>query len=66
MILKTIRQKNEIIAFLTDHASAKNAELAELLGVKSTRVKQLLGEMIDDGIVVAEGANRNRIYKLKA
>ena len=35
------------------------------LGVKSTRVKQLLKELLDEGVVVAEGNNKNRVYKLK-
>ena len=64
--IKSSRQKNEIVAYLTDHISAKNIELAELLGVKSTRVKQLLKELIDEGIIVAEGSNRNRTYRLKS
>lgn len=58
-------QKEAIIEYLTDHVSAKSSEIAELLGVKSTRVKNLMSELIADGIVVAEGANRNRTYKLK-
>ena len=63
--IKTTRQKNEIITYLTDHVSAKNTDIAELLGVKSTRVKQLLKELLDEGVVVAEGNNKNRVYKLK-
>ena len=63
--IKTARQKNEIITYLTDHVSAKNTDIAELLGVKSTRVKQLLKELLDEGVVVAEGNNKNRVYKLK-
>lgn len=63
--IKSARQKNEIITFLTDHVSAKNTDIAELLGVKSTRVKQLLKELLDEGVVVAEGNNKNRVYKLK-
>ena len=63
--IKTARQKNEIIMYLTDHASAKNADIAELLGVKSTRVKQLLKELLDEDVIVAEGSNKNRVYKLK-
>ena len=64
--IKSSRQKNEIVAYLTDHISAKNTEFAEILGVKSTRVKQLLKELIDEGIIVAEGSNRNRTYRLKS
>lgn len=63
--IKTARQKNEIITYLTDHVSAKNTDIAELLGVKSTRVKQLLKELLNEGVVVAEGNNKNRVYKLK-
>ena len=63
--IKTARQKNEIITYLTDHVSAKNTDIAELLGVKSTRVKQLLKELLDEGVIVAEGSNKNRVYKLK-
>ena len=63
--IKNARQKNEIIMYLTDHVSAKNADIAELLGVKSTRVKQLLKELLDEDVIVAEGSNKNRVYKLK-
>ena len=63
--IKSARQKNEIITYPTDHVSAKNTDIAELLGVKSTRVKQLLKELLDEGVVVAEGNNKNRVYKLK-
>lgn len=64
--IKSMRQKEEIINYLTDHISAKNSDIAALLGVKSTRVKKLLSELITEGVVVTEGGNRNRTYKLKA
>ena len=64
--IKSMRQKEGIINYLTDHISAKNSDIAELLGVKSTRVKKLLSELITEGVVVAEGGNRNRTYKLKS
>ena len=64
--VKTGDQKAMIIDYLTDHAEGKSAELAELLGVKSTRIKKLLSELVAEGIVTAQGGNRNRTYKLKA
>ena len=64
--IKSARQKEEIIAYLTDYVSAKSSDIAELLGVKSTRAKKLLSELIAEEIVVAEGGNRNRTYKLKS
>ena len=63
--IKSARQKEEIIAYLTDHISARSADIAELLGVKSTRAKKLLSELTVEEIVVAEGGNRNRTYRLK-
>ena len=64
--IKTARQKNEIITYLTDHISARSADIAELLGVKRTRAKKLLSELTAEEIVVAEGGNRNRTYQLKS
>ncbi|MDO4853776.1 MAG: AAA family ATPase, partial [Clostridia bacterium] len=64
--IKSARQKEEIIAYLTDHISARSADIAALLGVKSTRAKKLLSELTAEEIVVAEGGNRNRTYKLKS
>lgn len=54
-----------MINYLLNNETAKNSDFAELLGVKSTRVKQLLKELVDAEMVVAEGGNRNRSYRLK-
>ena len=66
MTTKSARQKEEIITYLTDHISVISADIAELLGVKSTRAKKLLSEQTAEKIVVAEGGNRNKTYKLNA
>ena len=63
---KTIANKAMIIEYLTDHVSAKSSEISELLGLKASRTKTILSQMIDEGVVVAEGEKRNRVYKLKA
>lgn len=65
MTIKAAQQKSEIVSYLTNHISAQNSDIAALLGVKSTRVKQLLQELVADGIVVAEGEKRSRRYRLK-
>ncbi len=64
--IKSAGQKDLIIAYLTDHVTASGAELGALLELKPTRVRTLLRELVTDGIVVAEGGNRNRIYRLKS
>lgn len=53
------------VCILTDHVSTENSDIAELLGVKSMRVKQLLKERQDEGAIIAEGGNKNHMYKLK-
>ncbi len=62
---KNLEQKNMIVQFVREHGSVKNSELCELLGVKSTRIKQLLYELLDGDILVANGSNKNRTYSLK-
>ena len=64
--IKTALQKETVVVYLTEHIEAKSSEIAELLDLKPTRAKELLYEMITDGTIVAEGANRNRVYKLKS
>ncbi len=58
--------KTRIIEYLTEHISAKSSEIADYLGLKSSRTRDYLNELIADEIVVAEGSNRNRVYTLKA
>ena len=60
------RQKNTVIQYLTDHSSAKTAEIAEALDVSVPRARSILSKLIEEDFVIAEGANRNRKYRLKA
>ncbi len=59
-------QKQAVIAYLTEKIAAKNTEIAELIGVNDVRARRLLTEMVAEGTVVAEGGNKNRVYKLKS
>ena len=60
------KMKETIIACLTDRAEAKASAIAEYIGLKPSRTRDYLNELIAEGIVVAEGSNKNRVYKLKA
>ena len=64
--MKSASQKAMIIDYLTDHAAGTTADLSALLGVTPSRVKKLLYELIIEEIIVAEGGNRNRTYRLKS
>ena len=63
---KTIAHKQTILVYLTENIFAKSSDIADLLGLKPTRAKELLVEMVNDGLLMTEGENKNRIYKLKA
>ena len=58
--------KETIIAYLTDHAEAKASAIAEYIGLKPSRTRDYLNELIAEDVVVADGSNRNRTYKLKS
>ena len=61
-----IKTKESIIAYLTDKPEAKASSIAEFIGLKPSRTRDYLNELIAEGIVVAEGKNKNRIYELKS
>lgn len=62
---KTDVQKNTIIEYLTVQVSASRVELEMLLGVKRSRIRTLLGALMEEKVVVAEGNGSRRRYKLR-
>ena len=62
---KTGDKKEAIISYLKKNEVGKATEIAKLLGLKPTRTREILAEMINDEIVIPDGENKNRIYKLK-
>ena len=59
-------QREIIIDYLTKHISATSSELAELIDVKNSRIKEILRSLTAEEIIVANGSNRNRTYSLKS
>ncbi len=57
--------KQRIIEYLKDHVSAGSLDIADYLGLKSLRTRDYLNELIAEDVVVSEGGNKNRKYKLK-
>ena len=55
-----------MIAYLIDHPEAKSAAITEYIGLKPSSTRDYLNELIAKEIVVTEGGNRNRTYRLKA
>ncbi|MBO5335886.1 MAG: hypothetical protein J6A94_01985 [Lachnospiraceae bacterium] len=64
--IKNIAHKNAIIEYLTRNVTAMNMEIAELLDMKPSHVKDLMEELLQEEIIVAEECDEKRIYRLKA
>ncbi|MCL2157978.1 MAG: putative DNA binding domain-containing protein [Oscillospiraceae bacterium] len=61
---KSDDRKRGIRDYLAFHAASTSKEVAEHLGISSDRARVYLQEFVSNGIVVAEGENRNRTYRL--
>ncbi len=59
-------QREIIIDYLTNHVTTTSTELAELINVKNSRIKEILRSLTAEEIIVANGSNRNRTYSLKS
>lgn len=53
-----------ILAYLKEKGQCKTSELSELLGLKPTQTKAYLYKLLQEGMIVAHGANKNRTYSL--
>ena len=60
------RAKESIISYLTDHPKAKTKEIAEYIGLKESRTRDYLKELIEEDTVEAFGENKSRVYYLKS
>lgn len=62
---KTQQNRERILQHLETQEQATAVELCEVLGVKISRTKQILQDMVSDGLIEAIGENKNRIYRRK-
>ena len=61
-----LRVKEQIIGYLTDHATAKVSEIAAFIQLKPSRTRDYLRELTEEDIIVAEGERKARTYRLKS
>jgi predicted HTH transcriptional regulator len=62
---KTQKQREDIINLAKEKGEFKTSDLLELLNIGKTRAKNLLYDLVADSILVSEGGNRNKAYRLK-
>ena len=61
---KKRKQYDTILSFMQAGVDYRASEFEKLLGVKSSRIRMLLSEMADQGMIIAEGTNKQRVYRL--
>ena len=61
-----INREQVICEYISPHGSASTIELCSLLNIKSSRMRDILKELIDKKILIANGANRNRTYSINS
>ena len=61
-----INREQVICEYISAHGSASTIELCSLLNIKSSRMRDILKELIDKKILIANGANRNRTYSINS
>lgn len=57
-------KKTQILSFIADNPSVKASVIADYIGLKASRTRDYLTELVREGKVVAEGANKNRTYRI--
>ena len=62
---KKIEQYDTIIKLLNDGEWHKTAEIADNLGLKDTRTKELLKELIALDKLIDNGKTKGKLYRLK-
>ena len=55
---------NQIIEFISEKGSAAPAEIAEHVGLSTSRIRDYLKELTDNGMITYDGTYRDRRYKL--
>ncbi len=63
---RTIAHRQTIMNYISVHDAAQRKELEKLLSLQASRTREILRSLILDGAIIAEGDNKNRVYKRSA
>ena len=63
--IKSSDSRTMFAEYLLQHGASATAEMAEFSGLSPQRTRAILSKMVDDGIIIAEGSNKTRKYRLK-
>lgn len=60
---KTQKHYDQILSYMKIGETYKAYEIIKLLGLKNSRVRELLKQLVDRGDIESIGERRNRIYR---
>ncbi len=63
--IKASDSRNMFAEYMSQHGASTTAEMAEFSGLSPQRTRAILSKMVDDGIIIAEGSNKTRKYRLQ-
>lgn len=58
-------KKEAILSFIADNPNVKASVIADYVGLKASRTRDYLAELVKEGKITTDGANKNRTYKMK-
>jgi len=59
------RYGQAISRYLSKRDSCKASDIAALLELSPSRARNYLAQLVEQGVLIAEGSNKNRTYRLK-
>jgi predicted transcriptional regulator len=66
IVLKSaINYKNRICEYLSSGLESRTQDIALFIELKVSRTKDYLAELVEEGKIISNGANKNRTYSLK-
>ena len=60
-----INYKEKILEYLDEYSEARTQDISLYNGLKLSRTKDYHSELVEEGNIIANGANKNRTYSLK-
>ena len=59
---KTQLQQEQILSYMKQNSEYKLQDFCELLNLKESRIKSIIKPLIEEGVIICVGANRDRRY----
>ena len=57
--------RRQIIDFVADNEISDSKSISKAIGLKPSRTRDYLKQLVDDGVLEIEGEYKNRKYKIK-